>query len=362
MRQKIISLVKVLDISTFVVLFFVIFVIYKISQSENIQKISQLQDISSTAIQNSIEIIENLSTSKLKSQKNQIHIMAFWDLIYDRSVYIKLSWDQWLSWHFSYWYNQIVPFHWVDTTFTNLSQNFDFVIFNMEWPIWKYYETWSDWNKKKIRKCSAPYKSISFCSYIDILPFVKELWFNAVNLANNHVMDWWIPGHIETIKQLEKNQIKYFGYIYGWQNYQKNYILSWQKDDIRYARHWYDFSVYYFLNDKYCKDLKDYKKNWYVNFVYAHRWPEYNPIHSQHQEDIAKFLIKCWADLIVWQHPHVIQDSQNYSWIVVIYSLWNFLFDQYFSEPTKIWWYALIDFKQNWKTSIAKWTIDAYAN
>jgi hypothetical protein len=77
MRQKIISLVKVLDISTFVVLFFVIFVIYKISQSENIQKISQLQDISSTAIQNSIEIIENLSTSKLKSQKNQIHIMAF---------------------------------------------------------------------------------------------------------------------------------------------------------------------------------------------------------------------------------------------------------------------------------------------
>jgi hypothetical protein len=77
MRQKIRSLVKVLDISTFVVLFFVIFVIYKISQSENIQKISQLQDISSTAIQNSIEIIENLSTSKLKSQKNQIHIMAF---------------------------------------------------------------------------------------------------------------------------------------------------------------------------------------------------------------------------------------------------------------------------------------------
>jgi hypothetical protein len=77
MRQKIKSLVKVLDISTFVVLFFVIFVIYKISQSENIQKISQLQDISSTAIQNSIEIIENLSTSKLKSQKNQIHIMAF---------------------------------------------------------------------------------------------------------------------------------------------------------------------------------------------------------------------------------------------------------------------------------------------
>jgi len=346
MGQKNKLLVRLLNVTTFFVLFFVIFVIFKAYW--NIEKIMTTLPI--------------LSYNKLKSQNNQIHIMFFWDLIYDRSVYIKLSWEQLLSWHFWYRYNQNIPFHGTQTTFDKLSQNFDFVIFNMEWPIGKYYETDKNWKKIKIRKCSAPYKSISFCSYTDILPFMKGLGFNAVNLANNHAMDWWIPWHLETIKRLEKNQIKYFGYIYWWRNFKNNYILTWQKDNIKYARHWYDFSVYSFLQDKYCKYLQDYKKNWYTNFVSVHRWPEYNPIHSQTQEDIAKSLIKCWADLIVGHHPHVIQDSQNYSWIAVVYSLWNFLFDQYFSEPTKIWWYVLIDFKSNQKTSIATWTIDAYAN
>ncbi len=361
MRQKIRLLFKTLDLTTFIVLFFIIFVIFKVSNNEPSQR-NILQTLSSKTLENEIKILPELSYNKLQSQKNQIHIMFFGDLIYDRSVYIKLPWEKQLSWHFGYRYNQIVPFHGIQTTFSELSKSFDFVVFNMEWPIWKYYETGANWKLKKIRKCSAPYKSISFCSYSDILPFMRELWFNAVNLANNHVMDWWIPWHLETIRQLKHNQIKYFGYIYGWKKFEENYILTWLKDEIKYAWHGYDYTVYNFLEDKYCNDLKEYKKNWYTNFVAVHRWPEYNPLHSQTQEDIAKFLINCWADLIVWHHPHVIQDSQNYSWVAVIYSLWNFLFDQYFSEPTKVWWYTLIDRKDNKKTSIITWTIDAYAD
>lgn len=360
MKQKKELFNKVLNLSTFFVLFLILFLIFEVSWNNELKKSILWQ--TTQRIQKSIKILPSLSINKLKSQNNQIHIMFFGDLIYDRSVYLKLTGEQQLSWHFNYRHNQIILFHGLETTFSKLSKDFDFVIFNMEWPIWKYYETDKNWRRIKVRKCSAPYKSISFCSYSHILPFMKSLWFNAVNLANNHVMDWWIPWHLETIKQLEKNQINYFGYIYWWRNFQRNYILTWQKDDIKYARHGYDYSVYYFLEDKYCKTLKDYKKNWYTNFVSVHRWAEYKPIHSDSQENIAKFLIKCWADLIVWHHPHVIQDSQIYSWINVIYSLWNFLFDQYFSEPTKIWWYALIDFKLNQKTSIAKWTIDAYAN
>lgn len=320
------------------------------------------KNFSLQTLEQKIQAMPEFSYNRLKSKKNQFHIMFFGDLIYDRSVFLKLTWEQQLSWHFSYRYNQKVNFHTTETTFDKLAQDFDFVIFNMEWPIGKYYETWTNGKLVKTRKCSAPYKSISFCSYTHILPFMKQLWFNAVNLANNHVMDGWIPGHQETIKQLEKNQIKYFWYIYGWRKYQINYILTWQKDDTKYARHGYDFTVYSFLQDKYCDALKEYKNNWYKNFVSVHRWAEYNPVHSKHQEDIAKFLIKCWADLIVGHHPHVIQDTQILSWVQIIYSLWNFLFDQYFSEPTKVWWYVLIDFKENKKTSIATWTIDAYAN
>ncbi len=357
-KRKLLS--ELLNLSTFFVLFFIMFLIFKVSWNNELKK--NIVTKTTQTIKNNINTLPVLNHNKLKSQKNQIHIMFFGDLIYDRSVYLKLTGEQQLSWHFSYRYNQIVAFHGIETTFDQLSNNFDFVIFNMEWPIWKYYQTDKNGRRKKVIKCSAPYKSISFCSYSHILPFMKSLWFNAVNLANNHVMDWWIPWHLETIKQLEINQIDYFGYIYWWRNFQRNYVLTWQKDDLKYARHGYDYSVYHFLEDKYCKTLQDYKINRYINFVSVQRRAEYKPIHSQTQEDIAKFLIKCWADLIVWHHPHVIQDSQVYSWINVIYSLWNFLFDQYFSEPTKIWWYVLIDFKWNTKTSIATWTIDAYAN
>jgi len=362
MRQKTKLFVKLLDITTFFVLFFIIFIIFKVSWDNNIKEAILWDNLSSAILEDKIKTIALLSHNKLKSQKNQLHIMFFWDLIYDRSVYLKLTGEQQLSWHFNYRYNQNISFHDTDTTFDNLSKDFDFVIFNMEWPVWKYYETGANWKLKKIRKCSAPYKSISFCSYSHILPFMKKLWFTTVNIANNHTMDWWIPWYLETVKQLEKNQIKYFWYVYWWRNYQKNHVLTWQKDEIKYAWHWYDYTVYNFLQDKYCDTLKKYKSDWYTNFVSVHRWAEYKNIHSQSQENIAKYLIKCWADLIVWHHPHVIQDTQIISWVQVIYSLWNFLFDQYFSEPTKIGWYALIDFKYNKKTSITTWTIDAYAN
>ncbi|MCF7834740.1 CapA family protein [Candidatus Gracilibacteria bacterium] len=337
-------------------LFLIIFLVFVIFQNEY-----QAKNIKQTKIIKVISIQKDIYKN-LESNKDSLNILFFGDLIYDRGVYSKLSGEKELSNHFQYRYNQKSEFNEIKATFDKIAQKFDFVIFNMEGPIGKYYETDQNGNIKKIRKCSYPYKSISFCSYADILPFMKKLGFNAVNLANNHVMDGGIPGHLETIKQLDKNQIKYFGYIYGGNNYQKNYVLTGQKNNIKYARHGYDYSVYYFLQDKYCKDLKEYKKNGYTNLASVHRGAEYNPIHSQTQENIAKYLIKCGADLIVGHHPHVVQDFQVISGVQVIYSLGNFLFDQYFSEATKLGGYALIDFKLNKKTTIVTGTIDAYAD
>jgi hypothetical protein len=89
MRQKIRLLFKTLDLTTFIVLFFIIFVIFKVSNNEPSQR-NILQTLSSKTLENEIKILPELSYNKLQSQKNQIHIMFFGDLIYDRSVYIKL--------------------------------------------------------------------------------------------------------------------------------------------------------------------------------------------------------------------------------------------------------------------------------
>ena len=88
MRQKIKLFVNLSNISTFFVLFFVIFMIFKVSWDNKLKKEILWENLSSKILENSFKIIDELSYNNLKSHKNQVHIMFFGDLIYDRSVYI----------------------------------------------------------------------------------------------------------------------------------------------------------------------------------------------------------------------------------------------------------------------------------
>jgi poly-gamma-glutamate synthesis protein (capsule biosynthesis protein) len=205
-----------------------------------------------------------------------------------------------------------------------------------------------------LNECEYSEKEIKFCSKNIFLPWIKELWFNIFAIANNHSMDWGISGHNATIKSLEDNWISYFWSIRHWKYLDETYIFTGSIKGIDFAWHAYDFTIYgdkYF--NSYCEDLKSYKDNWYVNFVVTHWWNEYQFMtHNKTQEQLAKKLIDCWANLIIWTHPHVIQDIEWYNWKPIIYSLWNFLFDQNWSENTKKWIWVLIDYNLNWEINI----------
>lgn len=57
--------------------------------------------------------------------------------------------------------------------------------------------------------------------------------------------------------------------------------------------------------------------------VLPHWGEEYQLLHSDGQENTAKWLIDNGADLIVGTHPHVVQDIGNIKGVPVIYSLGN---------------------------------------
>ena len=57
--------------------------------------------------------------------------------------------------------------------------------------------------------------------------------------------------------------------------------------------------------------------------VLPHWGTEYSLIHSEEQEQTAKWLIEHGADMIVGTHPHVPQDRDTLSNVQVIYSLGN---------------------------------------
>ncbi len=70
--------------------------------------------------------------------------------------------------------------------------------------------------------------------------------------------------------------------------------------------------------------------------VYPHWGVEYNHTPSISQTVAAQTWIAAGADLIIGAHPHVVQSVEIVDDVPVVYSLGNFLFDQDFSQDTKI--------------------------
>ena len=63
-------------------------------------------------------------------------------------------------------------------------------------------------------------------------------------------------------------------------------------------------------------------------------WGDEYQKHNSRQEKLAHEAIDSGADIIVGAHPHVAQDVEIYKDKPIMYSLGNFMFDQYFSQET----------------------------
>src|SRR5690606_29076429 len=59
---------------------------------------------------------------------------------------------------------------------------------------------------------------------------------------------------------------------------------------------------------------------------------EYELVHDELQETLAKALVDAGADAVMGHHPHVVQDVAFYDGVPIFYSLGNFIFDQYWNE------------------------------
>ena len=58
---------------------------------------------------------------------------------------------------------------------------------------------------------------------------------------------------------------------------------------------------------------------------------------------MAHAAINAGADMIIGHHPHVVQSIERYRGRIIVYSLGNFIFDQYFSPDTQEGLAVLLD-------------------
>jgi poly-gamma-glutamate synthesis protein (capsule biosynthesis protein) len=207
--------------------------------------------------------------------------------------------------------------------------------------------------------CQSSWKYVNFCSSSTILPYLKNIGFTLMNVANNHSLDGSIQAHLETIENIKNNKLNYIWYIKYGEHFEKNYQQKTEIRGIKIALQWFDFTITpRNLFTKYCNQLQQNKSEGYINIVSSHRGREYDTIHNAEQESLGKQLIKCGADIIIGHHSHTIQDIWRYQGKPVIYSLGNFLFDMD-TQVTKTWLYVLIDYENNGKINIYTGKINA---
>ena len=152
-------------------------------------------------------------------------------------------------------------------------------------------------------------------SYTGIL---TEGSVEQVNIANNHYIDYDTAGRDATRLALEEASIPYSGYTYS-------YI--WEKDGYRIGFAGCRETVYKKDHGIIAREITALREAGCDVVIYSCHWgTEYQAQHNDTQLAMAQAAVDAGADLVVGNHPHVVQGLANLDGIPVIWSLGNLMF------------------------------------
>lgn len=160
--------------------------------------------------------------------------------------------------------------------------------------------------------------------------FLIDNKIGAVNLGNNHILNFGEAGVRETVEFLRENKIDYFGSPLD----DKNAYIEKEINGLKIALVCYN-RFYNLGSENAINKIKDAKSKNDLAIVYTHWGNEYELVQSEIQQKIAHSFVEAGADLIIGTHPHVVQPLEIYKNKVIFYSLGNFVFDQFFSEDVR---------------------------
>lgn len=161
----------------------------------------------------------------------------------------------------------------------------------------------------------------------DVLKYLK---LNAVSLANNHTLNNGQAGLDNTKKVLSNAGITGIGSQEGFS--EDNLLKLDSEIPISYIA----IDELSAQNEGQIDDMIKREKSAGRFVILMPHWgTEYEVKHNSSQSSLAHGWIEAGADLIIGSHPHVTQDFEIYKGKPIIYSLGNFIFDQYFSKETQ---------------------------
>lgn len=200
----------------------------------------------------------------------------------------------------------------------------DFSIANLECPV--------------ATSGTAVDKVYTFRAEPSTLPRLRH-YFDAVSVANNHSGDYGPGAFQETLEQLHKAKLPYFG---GGRDLAEAHApLILKKHGVTIALLGYDDfhprsfeaspegpGVAWAEEPQMVLDIARARAAGAdVVLPFLHWGWENEPGPSAHQRTLARLLIDAGADAVIGAHPHVTQGAEMYRGKPIVYSLGNFLFD-----------------------------------
>ncbi|AGT32325.2 capsular polysaccharide biosynthesis protein [Geobacillus genomosp. 3] len=166
------------------------------------------------------------------------------------------------------------------------------------------------------RKASKKFRFRGHPSYAKVLTYGG---IDAVNLANNHTYDYLQQGYNDTIANLKKEHIGYFGRTLR--------LLKTVKGIQIGALGYEGWSNTNTLRKQIVNDIRTLRKQGAdLVLIHFHWGVERSYVPNSTQKALGRFAIDSGADLVVGHHPHVVQGIEEYKGKFIVYSLGNFMF------------------------------------
>ena len=192
----------------------------------------------------------------------------------------------------------------------------------------------------------APDKQFTFKSDPKYVQAFLDMGVDIVSLANNHVLDFGSDVLSQTFTTLDDAGIAYVGAgesiarAKAWESYEINGtkiavlaasrvipVVEWNVDNAQPGV----FCTY--DPTQLVEQIALAEQEHDLVIVAVHWGIEGAAYPEDYQREMAKQYIDAGADLIVGNHPHVIQGVEYYKDVPIVYSLGNYLFNQN-NQPT----------------------------
>lgn len=238
--------------------------------------------------------------------KPPLTLLFVGDLMFDRAVWSKMT-----KYGLSYPFEQLGHF----------LADADLTIGNLEGPIT---------SRGEHAVANGP---LLFTFEPAIAPILKTAGFDLLSLANNHTLNQGAAGLTETRAFLAEQELGFFGDPRRLEAEVTIKTIETGSWTIGFVG-WNTIEVAETGEPAVLALVQDLTQRTDFVIVYPHWGPEYQP-QSREQVRQAHALIESGADLVIGAHPHVVQGIELFAGKPIIYSLGNFVFDQYWSRATE---------------------------